>query len=201
MRSEHAASVNWSDFSRTPSKARFALRRIRHGSTRKPLTRGERRVLFGLLILAHLVLSWTFFEQLAVNALGKPHPATVVKAESDRWGRVRGRGDEYWTPRVQYTYIVNGVAWTGDSYKRVRYQGYKSEVESMVESLRAHPARTVWVVPQLPWLAALNNSVEQRDANQIGLIVYVDLLLFVVWVVGRLFVRADRHIDKILKSR
>lgn len=178
------------------------MSRHRHKASRKRITRGERRALFGLLILVHVVLSWTFVEQLVVNVLGKPHPATVVKADSDRWVKGRRGGNEYWTPKVQYTYVVNGVARTGHSYKRVRYEGYKREVESMVESLRANPARTVWVVPQLPWLVALDNSVDLGDADQIFIFVaFFDLPLFVVWVAGRLFARADRHIDKLLGSR
>lgn len=183
-------------------ESRLVMSRNRHNASRKRITRGERRALFGLLVLVHVVLSWTFVEQLVVNILGKPHPATVVKADSDRWVKGRRGGNEYWTPRVQYTYVVNGVARTGHSYKRVRYEGYKREVESMVESLRANPTRTVWVVPQLPWLVALDNSVEQRDANQIILIVvFFDLPLFVAWVVGRIVARINRHIDKILESR
>lgn len=64
------------------SEPRRVMSRSRPKVSLKRITRGERRVLLGLLILAHVVLSWTFFEQVVVNALGRPHPATVVKAES-----------------------------------------------------------------------------------------------------------------------
>jgi len=97
-----------------------------------------------------------------------------------------------YSPQLEYKYIVNGVSYTGDSYRPVRFDG-SSDRGYAREVVEAHPVGaevTVYYDPSDPQKAFLNRSFKGLDLMMVLFLLPFNLVMVGGWyIAGRQIVR------------